>query len=97
MTAGGEEIGHFRLSFACGGKDVFNATYRETRRVPENSAILLRGVGLGVGELKTGVTLRIESSLRDLHAPLIETVAGGLALFRSSPSSFATVASALWW
>src|SRR6185295_2860864 len=85
LTARGEEIGHFRVSFACGGNNLFKVTYRETRQIPENSAMLVRGVGLGVDAIETGVMLHVETSLRDMHAPTIETIASG-----SAPIAFVT-------
>ena len=47
--------------------------------------MLVRGVGLGVDAIETGVMLHVETSLRDMHAPTIETIASG-----SAPIAFVT-------
>jgi len=76
LTRQGEDIGHFEISFACGGKEGHKAAYSETRRITDNAAVRLKAVGLGVGRI--GAPLTVGSSLRDLKDAMIESIAGGL-------------------
>jgi len=82
LTLQGDDIGHFEISFACGGKESHKAAYSETRRVADNAAVRLKGVGLAVG--KVSAPLTVGSSLRNLKDATIESVAGG-----SVPVAFA--------
>jgi hypothetical protein len=77
LTSHGEEIGHFEISFACGGGDDYKAAYTETRRIAQDTATRLTGVGLAVGGQKT--SLPVGSSLRNLHDVTIDSIATGTA------------------
>jgi hypothetical protein len=77
LTLDGEEIGHFEISFACGGSDDYKAAYTETRRIAENTAMRLTGVGLGVGGQMA--SLPVGSSVRNLHDVTIDSIATGTA------------------
>jgi len=77
LTLQGEAIGQFEISFACEGSKNYKVAYSETRRIAENTAVHLIGVGIGVG--KQGVPLRIGSSLRNTQDARIESMAGGTA------------------
>jgi hypothetical protein len=77
LTLQGEVIGQFEISFACEGKQNYKVAYSETRRIAENTAVRLMGVGIAVG--KQGVPLPIGSSLRNMQDAKIESMAGGTA------------------
>jgi hypothetical protein len=49
-TLQGEDIGHFEIPFACGGKEGHKAAYLETRRAADNAAVRLKSVGLGIAK-----------------------------------------------
>ena len=81
LTKQGEDIGHFEISFACGRGD-YRVSYVETRRIAENAAVHLLGVGLGVGSTRTGTQaapLAIQSSSRNMQDATIESIASGTA------------------
>jgi hypothetical protein len=81
LTLGGEELGQFEISFACGGRDYYKVTYSEARRLEGDGPLSVSDVA--VTAIKYSVALIVHSSLRSAGEAKLETLA-----YAAVPSAF---------